>query len=133
MSWNDFFSSQLFGVIIGALMTGGFTWLLDRLRYKRERKAQIQQKREDIYTQALEVLQEYEISTKQVDNTSKRVAMQKIELLRSKIAVFASKSVSDKYYKIIKTIKPFTDSVQTLSKITELQSIMRTELGIKDV
>ena len=39
MSWNDFFSSQLFGVVIGALMTGGFTWLLDCLRYKRERKA----------------------------------------------------------------------------------------------
>ena len=60
MSWNDFFSSQLFGVVIGALMTGGFTWLLDCLRYKRERKAHIQQKREELYIQACHVLMEHD-------------------------------------------------------------------------
>lgn len=96
MLWNDFFSSQLFGVIIGALITGGFTWLLDCLRYKRECKAQIQQKHEETYLSVIRFFHslldvDFERMSKFLDNDVKK----EYENVKAMVYMYASQAIRD--------------------------------------
>lgn len=56
---QQFFSSQTFGVIIGAVLTAGFTWFIEYLRAKREEKLYLKRKREEVYLKLLDLLSEY--------------------------------------------------------------------------
>ena len=125
MSWNDFFSSQLFGVIIGALMTGGFTWLLDCLRYKRERKAHIQQKREELYIQAIDLLMIYDVYTQNDKSEYFLEIAKRINELQAKIGIYASKEVSKRYYSIANHIRERQDRKHIQKQINNLKA----ELG----
>ena len=58
--WKDFLSSQLFGVILGSLLTAGFTCFLDWLKSKREEKIHLREKREETYLKVLDVLTRHE-------------------------------------------------------------------------
>ncbi|MBP3316577.1 MAG: hypothetical protein J6L70_03195 [Alphaproteobacteria bacterium] len=142
MSWNDFFSSQLFGVIIGALMTGGFTWLLDCLRYKRERKAHIQQKREELYIQACHVLMEHDKYCR--DHEWPKKCKEMFNELQGKMLIYASKKIYKQYYALdteicsvyakMKSKKQREEmSNQIADKVEAFASAMRKELGIKGV
>ena len=64
MTWSDFFSSQTFGVIIGAVLTAGFTWFIEYLRAKRDEKLHLKRKREETYTKILQICANIKYSNK---------------------------------------------------------------------
>ena len=55
MTWADFFSSQIFGIIVGALITTGFTWFLDWRKSVREQKFRSIEKRNEAYFAVFDV------------------------------------------------------------------------------
>ena len=55
MTWADFFSSQIFGIIVGALITTGFTWFLDWRKSVREQKNRSIEKRNEAYFAVFDV------------------------------------------------------------------------------
>ena len=55
MTWADFFSSQIFGIIVGALITTGFTWFLDWRKSVREQKNRSIEKRNEAYCAVFDV------------------------------------------------------------------------------
>lgn len=55
MTWTDFFSSQIFGIIVGALITTGFTWFLDWRKSVREQKFRSIEKRNEAYFAVFDV------------------------------------------------------------------------------
>lgn len=142
MSWNDFFSSQLFGVIIGALTTGGFTWLLDCLRYKRERKAHIQQKREELYLKVCSVLMEHDKYCR--DQDWDEACLMIYNQIQAEMLIYASKNIYKQYYALdteicsvyakMKSKKQREEmSNKIADKVEAFASEMRKELGIKGV
>lgn len=46
---REFLNSQLFGIILGAILTGGFTLLIDFYKSKREERIYLKRKREVLY------------------------------------------------------------------------------------
>ena len=44
-----FFHSQLFGIILGTILTGGFTILCEKIRANREDRIYLKRKRESLY------------------------------------------------------------------------------------
>lgn len=55
MTWADFFSSQIFGIIVGALITTDFTWFLDWRKNVREQKNRSIEKRNEAYFSVFDV------------------------------------------------------------------------------
>lgn len=133
MTWSDFFASQLFGFIIGALLTGGVNWLLDFFRSKREYRQHIRLRREETYLEALDVLRQYCEYAHSIDIREARSANEKLKIIQTKMGVFASKKISSKYNKIISAITPFAERKKVSKMMQNLQTAIRDELGVKDV
>lgn len=133
MTWPDFFSSQLFGIILGALLTGGFNWLLDLFRNRREHKRHIRFRQEETYLEALGVLQEYCEYAHSIDIRETKSANEKLKIIQLKMGVFASKKISSEYNKIVSAITPFVERKKVSKMIQELQTEIRDELGVKNV
>lgn len=55
MTWAEFLSSQIFGIIVGALITTGFTWFLDWRKSVREQKNRSIEKRNEAYFAVFDV------------------------------------------------------------------------------
>ena len=57
---EKFLDSQLFGVIIGAILAGSFTLLVDKLRFSKEEKIYLKRKRESLYKKMYDFTMRYE-------------------------------------------------------------------------
>lgn len=140
MTWHNFFSSQLFGVIIGAAITGGFTWLLDYFKSKRERKQYLIQKREELYIKACAVLMEHDKYRR--DHEWPEHCKTMYNDLQGPMLIYASKKIYKKYYELDAEICECYDKIkgekaigiksnEIADKIEQFATIMRKELGIK--
>lgn len=140
MDCSGFFSSQLFGVIIGALVTGGFTWLLDYFKSNREYKQHIKQKREELYIKACFVLMEHEkwCRYRKKDQYCKDIFNE----LQAPMLIYASRSIYDEYYKLDSEIWQTYAKIHTKKQVEQISNEiadkveafaekMRKELGIK--
>ena len=153
MTWSEFFSSQLFGVIIGAIFTGGFTWFLDWLRSKRERKFRFQDKREETYVDIIKVFHTLLDNNWQIYEVEKRVAVM-IDEIKAKAEMYASqeiKSLMPSFYDFFhkdeavlsisherNSKKELADIfneilLQIMLEVTPSSKKIKKELGIKDV
>lgn len=56
----DFFQSQLFGIILGSLLTGGFTLLCENIKFNRDEKIYLKRKRESLYQMMYELVMRFE-------------------------------------------------------------------------
>lgn len=140
MTWSGFFSSQLFGVIIGALVTGGFTWLLDYFKSKREYKQRIKQKREDLYIKACIVLMEHDKYRRDHEWPDSCKTM--YNELQGPMLIYTSRRIYKKYYELDSEICQCYDKMKSkraiaaksdeiADKIEDFAKDMRKELGIK--
>lgn len=129
----DFFSSQLFGVIIGALLTGGFALLLDWLRSEREHTQHIRQKREELYIQILDVLMVYNMSKHNSLQKQTQEVLVTINKLQAHVGLYASKKVFNGYYKILDAIQDNKDKETIRLQIMDFTQKIKKELGIKHV
>ena len=141
MTLSDFFSSQLFGIILGALLTGGFTGFLEWLQSKRSRGIYIKQKREELYMAVCQVLMEHEKYRRSHEWPKKCKTM--FNELQGKMLIYSSKKIYDEYYKLDEEICNCYDTIcsqrkiaaksnEIADKIVKLATKMRKELGIKD-
>ena len=140
--WHDFFSSQLFGVIIGAVITGGFTWLLDYFKGRRERKQYLIHKREELYIKACAVLMEHDKYCR--DHEWPDICKTMYNELQGPMLIYASKRLYDEYYKLDREICQSYDKIHSKGKIEaksneiadkveKFATKARKELGIKGV
>ena len=56
MTWAQFFSSQIFGIILGAFLTAGFTWFVEWRKSIIANTNKLREKREEVYLKACDIL-----------------------------------------------------------------------------
>ena len=121
---QEFLNSQLFGIILGAVLTGGFTFFIDCYKSKREERIYLKRKREVLYQKMYDFSMRFEKD------------------IRIKKCVNMSKGTKDLWNEIqIESI--FGNNLELSSnilevhkqnneKILEFYSVIKQELGIKD-
>ena len=122
--WREFLSSQLLGVILGAILTGGFTWFIEWRKSVGEQKHHIREKREETYLGMLKIL--YLLRNEALNPKNKEISQMRkneIEEYYAPINVYASKQVKDLYNKTAKQ-----DAVDNIDEFIQL---LRKELGKK--
>ena len=138
---KEFLSSQLFGIILGALLTGGFTWFLEWRKYVAEQKNHLREKREEIYLKMLNIL--YILRNEALNTNNKDITQlrkQEINECYALINMYASKNVKEKYNLTTKNIDLFFMKAPKDPAILETSvnsvdvfiNLIRKELGIKD-
>lgn len=131
MTWSDFFSSQTFGVIIGAVLTAGFTWFIEYLRAKRDEKLYVKRKREEVYLKLLDLLNEY-IELHNDNKTPNDVEMKEFwvryKQLRPAVKVYASQHIEEWFLESLN--ETFYGAIK--GQVNSLAKEIRKELGIKD-
>ena len=143
--WKDFLSSQLFGVILGSLLTAGFTCFLDWLKSKREEKIHLREKREETYLKVLDVLTRHEKCCREIYIREEEYEEYKKSYndLLSYMMVYASPAVYREYYKLCNEIsdayskvkkRKYMENTQNLNadKIEKFANKIRENLGIKE-
>ena len=131
MTWSDFFSSQTFGVIIGAALTAGFTWLIEYLRAKREEKLYIKRKREEVYLKLLDLLSEYielHNDNKAPNDVEMKEFWVRYKQLRPAVKVYASQHIKEWFLESLD--EAFKGGIK--GQVNGLAKEIRKELGIKD-
>ena len=136
MVWWQWLISLLCGLAGTAL--GGYisykTMLTQQDKQQEiENNLHIRQKREETYLQAIDGLLEYSMYEQNEMTQLIPYGIQKLNLAQSKIGVYASKDISDKYYKLINMIRTVRDKEKVRLKIVEFTEDVKKELGIKDV
>ncbi len=138
---EKFLDSQLLGVIIGAILTGGFTFLFDYIKSSREEKIYLKRKREALYQKMYDFTMRYEkdIREKKSISLSKEVRDSWNEIQYE--SIFGRQKTMDYFYDL------FYDLQQSLeenhnniekahelnnNKILEFYAFIKKELGIKD-
>ena len=66
---KEFFTSQIFGIILGAILTGGFTLIVDLIKSNREEKTYIKRKRESLYQKMYDFSMRFEKDIRTKKNT----------------------------------------------------------------
>ena len=112
------------GVIIGAVLTAGFTWFIEYLRAKREEKLYLKRKREEAYLSALEVF----FDTMNILDGEKWT--QNIKSASAKIALYLPDNDVKEYTDIVALIR--SGNVPDDSRMEKFASHCKRKLGIKD-
>lgn len=136
MAWWQWLISLLCGLAGTALGCYiSYKTMLSQLKnqHEIENERHIRQKREETYLQAIDGLLEYSMYEQNEMTQLIPYGIQKLNLAQSKIGVYASKDISDKYYKLINMIRTVRDKEKIRLQIVDFTEDVRKELGIKDV
>ncbi len=139
---KTFLESQLFGIIVGAILTGGFTWFTEWRKSVREQKVHLREKREKLYEQMYEFVMRYEkdartYKSRKYISEETRDAFNAIEPK----TIWAAVNIRDLFYSLFGEIMDSANSYKkhwekTLDKnrkkILDFKEQIRKELGLKD-
>lgn len=141
---KTFLESQLFGIIVGAILTGGFTWFTEWRKSVGEQKVHLREKREETYLRVIDVLTRHEkcYREKRVIEDEYEEYKKEFNDLQSYMMVYASPTIYKEYYKLcnditdtyikIKKRKDRENMVETnAKKIEKFADKIRKELGIE--
>lgn len=141
---KTFLESQLFGIIVGAILTGGFTWFTEWRKSVGEQKVHLREKREETYLRVIDVLTRHEkcYREKRVIEDEYEEYKKAFNDLQSYMMVYASPTIYKEYYKLcndimdtyikIKKRKDRENMVETnAKKIEKFADKIRKELGIE--
>ena len=141
---KTFLESQLFGIIVGAILTGGFTWFTEWRKSVGEQKVHLREKREETYLRVIDVLTRHEkcYREKRVIEDEYEAYKKAFNDLQSYMMVYASPTIYKEYYKLcnditdtyikIKKRKDRENMVETnAKKIEKFADKIRKELGIE--
>lgn len=100
--WHDFFSSQLFGVIIGALITGGFAYFTMRhqLKHQEEIDAKIynRDKRNETYLAIISFFQQLlDIEFDRSLHTIDQDFIKEYEQTKAMVYMYASQEIKENF------------------------------------
>ena len=122
MTWAEFLSSQTFGIILGSVLTAGFTLFVEWRKSVGEQKFHIREKREETYQNILRTY--YEIA--QENNRKEPDFLKNSPQLISKFYPIINIYASNK----VKSL--FDLAVKSRENEKNLIKQMRKELEIKD-
>ena len=137
---KEFIHSQLFGIILGAILTGGFTWFCDWHRFKREEKIYLKRKREALYQKMYDFSMRFEkdIRTKKMPKMSQgtKDCWNEIQIE----SIFGKHSTMEFFYDLYEDLQNNLEISQNISelirennkRILEFYALIKNELGIKD-
>ncbi len=131
MTWNEFLSSQTFGIILGAFLTAGFTWFIEWRKSIIEDRKHIRDKREEVYEQLLTILMPIYNSwiLSKIDKKfqKKPFDIEHIEIL---LNMYGSQKILWIFNDL--PLTHWEISSETIDVIKKLKKQMRKELGIRD-
>lgn len=112
------------GVIIGAVLTAGFTWFIEYLRAKREEKIYLKRKKEEAYLSALETI------LNSVYISDSETWFQQVKSTSAKVALYLSSDEFNNFFTLIKEAK--TNKSINGEKMEDFVKYCKEKLGIKD-
>lgn len=137
---KEFLDSQLFGIILGAVLTGGFTCLIDYFKFSINENIYLKRKREILYQKMYDFSMRFEkdIRTKKCVNMSKGTKDLWNEIQIE--SIFGRQSTVECFYDLYEDLQNNFESssnivkvhVENNKKILKFYSIIKNELGIKD-
>jgi len=138
---KEFLTSQMFGIILGAILTGGFTLIVDLIKSNREEKTYIKRKRENLYQKMYDFSMRFEKDIR----TKKNAIMSKgTKDLWNEIqieSIFGKQSTMETFYDLYEDLQENLEKsanniievhIQNNQRILEFYSHIKKELGIKD-
>ena len=137
---KSFLHSQLFGIILGAFLTGGFTWFCDWRRSKREEKLYLKRKRESLYQKMYDFSMRFEkdIRTKKMPKMSQgtKDCWNEIQIE----SIFGKHSTMEYFYDLYEDLQNNLEISPNIievhqennRRILEFYALIKNELGIKD-
>ena len=138
---KEFFTSQIFGIILGAILTGGFTLIVDLIKSNREEKTYIKRKRESLYQK----MYDFSMRLEKDIRTKKNTIMSKgTKDLWNEIqieSIFGKQSTMETFYDLYEDLQENLEKsanniievhIQNNQRILEFYSHIKKELGIKD-
>ena len=137
---KEFIHSQIFGIILGAILTGGFTWLCDLRHFKREEKLYLKRKRESLYQKMYDFSMRFEqdIRTKKIPKMSQgtKDCWNEIQIE----SIFGKHSTMEYFYDLYEDLQNNLELSPNIievhkennKRILEFYAHIKNELGIKD-
>ncbi len=135
-----FLNSQMFGIILGAIITGGFTFFIDCYKSSREERIYLKRKREVLYQKMYDFSMRFEkdIRTKKCINMSKSTKDLWNEIQLE--SIFGKQSTMECFYDLYEDLQnnlELSSNIlevhkQNNGRILEFYSVIKQELGIKD-
>lgn len=139
---NTFLESQTFGIILGAMLTGGFAWFIEWRKSIIENRNRLCDKREELYEQMYDFVMRYEkdartYKSQKYISEDTRDFYNEIE----KKTIWASTEISNQFYTLFSEIMQNAKSYKkhwekildkNREKILNFKDQIRKELGIKD-
>ena len=121
----------LIGVIVGSILTGGFTWFIEWRKSIGEQEFHLRDKREEVYKQLLTIIIPI-YNSWILSKSDKKVQKKPFDI--EHIEILLNMYGSQKILRIFNDL-PLTHweiSSETIDVIKKLKKQMRKELGIKD-
>lgn len=137
----EFFNSQLFGILFGAILTGGFTLFIDHIKYSKEEQIYTKRKRESLYQKMYDFSMRYE---KDIRDNNDLTMSQETKDLWNEIqveSIFGKHETMETFYDLHENMqKNFKKSpndtynvcLQNNKEIVDFYYLIKQELGIKD-
>ena len=138
--FKEFIHSQLFGIILGSFLTGGFTWFCDWRRFNREEKLYLKRKRESLYQKMYDFSMRFEkdIRTKKIPQMSQGTKDRWNEIQIE--SIFGKHSTMEYFYDLYEDLQNNLEISPNIievhqennRRILEYYALIKNELGIKD-
>ena len=135
-------NDTLIGVIVGAILTGGFTWFVEWRKFVREQKVHLREKQEELYELMYDFVMRYEkdartYKSRKYISEETRDAFNVIEPK----TIWAAVSIREQFYSLFGEIMDSANSYKkhwektsdkNRKKILDFKEQIRKELGLKD-
>jgi hypothetical protein len=135
-------NDTLIGVIVGAILTGGFTWFIEWRKLIGEQKFHLREKQEELYEQMYDFVMRYEkdartYKSRKYISEETRDAFNAIEPK----TIWAAVRVREQFYSLFGEIMDSANSYKkhwekttdkNRKKILNFKEQIRKELGLKD-
>lgn len=138
---KEFFTSQIFGIILGAILTGGFTLIVDLIKLNREEKTYIKRKRESLYQKMYDFSMRFEKDIRTKKNTIMSKGTKDLWNEIQIESIFGKQSTMETFYDLYEDLQENLEKsannilevhIQNNQRILEFYSHIKKELGIKD-
>ena len=138
---KEFFTSQIFGIILGAILTGGFTLIVDLIKSNREEKTYIKRKRESLYQKMYDFSMRFEKDIRTKKNTIMSKGTKDLWNEIQIKSIFGKQSTMETFYDLYEDLQENLEKsanniievhIQNNQRILEFYSHIKKELGIKD-
>ena len=99
---KSFLESQTFGIILGSILTAGFTLFIEWRKSVRDEKAHLKEKRENIYSNILDIFYKSRQDMHKGHSAESDLSFL-LEAFYPNINIYASKKVKDIYNQVMHT------------------------------